>query len=805
MERYVCIHGHFYQPPRENPWLEVIELQDSAYPYHDWNERITAECYATNAASRILDDENRIESITNNYSKISFDFGPTLLSWLEAKSPKVYAAILDADRESRRMFSGHGSALAQAYNHTILPLSNRRDKYTQVLWGVRDFEHRFGRSPEGMWLPVTAVDLETLEILVELGIRFTLLAPHQARRVRKIGGRAWRDVGGTRIDPTMPYLLRLPSGRTIQIFFYDGPISRAVAFEQLLRNGEQFAQRILGSYSEGREWPQLAHIATDGETYGHHHRHGDMALSFALHHIESNHLAKITNYGEYLERHPPTRQVEIFENTSWSCEHGIERWRSDCGCNSGRHSGWNQGWRAPLREALDGLRDTLADSFEEKSRALLKDPWEARNEYISIVLDRTGENIERFLATHAAGGWGEAEKVTVLKLLELERHAMLMYTSCGWFFDDISGIETVQVIQYAGRAIQLGQELFTDSFESTFFENLARARSNVPEHGDGARVYEEFVKPTMIDLRKVGAHYASSYLFEDYGDHSRIFCYTVEKEDLQLQEAGKTRLAVGRARFTSEITRESSLLSFGVLHLGDHNLSAGVREFRGQEAYQSLAQEVTAGFERADLPEVIRLLDHYFEDFTFSLKSLFRDAQRKILNLILDSTLAEAESAYRQVYEHHAPLMRFLEDLGSPLPRVFHTTAEFVLNANLRRAMETDQIDPERITALCDEAKRSDVKLDTSGLAYALGQTLERIMERFLGDPDELSLLERLEAVAGMVHSLPFEVNLWKTQNLYYEMLQGVLPEFRARSDPEARRWTQLFTSLGGKLFVRVD
>ena len=309
----------------------------------------------------------------------------------------------------------------------------------------------------------------------------------------------------------------------------------------------------------------------------------------------------------------------------------------------------------------------------------------------------------------------------------------------------------------------------------------------------------------MIDLRKVGAHYASSYLFEDYGDHSRIFCYTVEKEDLRLQEAGKTRLAVGRARFTSEITRESFLLSSGVLHLGDHNLSAGVREFRGQEAYQSLAQEVTAGFERADLPEVIRLLDRYFEGFTFSLKSLFRDEQRKILNLILDSTLAEAESAYRQVYEHHAPLMRFLEDLGSPLPRVFHTTAEFVLNANLRRAMETDQIDPERITALRDEAKRSNVKLDTSGLAYALGQTLERIMERFLGDPDELSLLERLEAVAGMVHSLPFEVNLWKTQNLYYEMLQGVLPEFRARSDPEARRWTQLFTSLGRKLFVRVD
>ena len=521
--------------------------------------------------------------------------------------------------------------------------------------------------------------------------------------------------------------------------------------------------------------------------------------------VERNNLAKITNYGEYLERHPATRQVEIFENTSWSCLHGIERWRSDCGCSSEGNSGWRQGWRAPLREALDKLREDLASPYEEKSRALLKDPWDARNDSIGVVLDRSAENVEKFLVTHAAGGWGEAEKVTVLKLLELQRHAMLMYTSCGWFFDDISGIESVQVIQYAGRAIQLGEELFADSYEPSFLEDLARARSNVPEHRDGARVYERFVKPTMVDLQKVGAHYAASYLFEDYGEQSAIFCYTVDREDLQLHEAGRTRLAVGRARITSEITRESSLLSFGVLHLGDHNLSAGVREFRGQEAYQNFAQEVTAGFERADLPEVIRLLDHYFEGLTFSLKSLFRDEQRKILNLILDSTLAEAESAYRQVYEHNAPLMRFLEDLGSPLPGVFRTTAEFVLNANLRRTMESDEIDPEKITALRDEAKRGNVKLDTSGLAYVFEQTLERIMERFLGDPNDLALLERLERVAGMVDSLPFDVNLWKTQNLYYEMLQGVLSEFRARRDPEARRWTKLFTSLGRKLFVRVD
>src|SRR5215472_9342071 len=337
---YVCIHGHFYQPPRENPWLEAVELQDSAYPYHDWNERVTAECYEPNSASRIL-DENRIREITNNYSSISFNFGPTLLSWLHAFSPRVYDAILDADKESQTRFSGHGSALSQCYNHLIMPLANDRDKRTQVVWGIRDFEHRFGRKPEGMWLPETAVDLATLEILAESGIRFTILAPRQARRTRKIGGRNWREVSEERIDPTMVYLLRLPSRRSISLFFYDGPISRGVAFERLLDNGEGFAKRLLGAFSEERAWPELVHIATDGETYGHHHRYGEMALTYALEFIQSKQLADITNYGEYLDRHPPTHDVEIFEKSSWSCIHGIERWRADCGCHAG-HAGWNQ-------------------------------------------------------------------------------------------------------------------------------------------------------------------------------------------------------------------------------------------------------------------------------------------------------------------------------------------------------------------------------------------------------------------------------------------------------------------------------
>ena len=322
--RLVCIHGHFYQPPRENPWLEAIENQPSAYPYHDWNERIAAECYAPNANARILDGENRIVAIVNNYASMSFNFGPTLLSWLEEKEPDVYEAVLAADAESRRRFSGHGSALAQPYNHTILPLSNDRDRKTQVAWGVRDFVRRFGRPPEGMWLPETAVDLPALEELAAAGIAFTILAPHQASHWRRIGDEDWREAAAASIDPTMPYAVPLPSGKTIAVFFYDGPISRAIAFERLLTTGERFAERLAGAFSAD-DRPQLVHVATDGETYGHHHRHGDMALAYALHTLTARNLATLTNYGEFLERHPPTHEARLVERTSWSCAHGVER------------------------------------------------------------------------------------------------------------------------------------------------------------------------------------------------------------------------------------------------------------------------------------------------------------------------------------------------------------------------------------------------------------------------------------------------------------------------------------------------
>ncbi len=800
MDRYICIHCHFYQPPRENPWLEAVEVQDSAYPYHDWNERITAECYAPNAASRILDGAGRIAKITNNYARISFNFGPTLLSWLEENARRTYEAILGADRMSQEAFSGHGSALAQAYNHMILPLASRRDKETQVLWGIRDFEHRFRRAPEGMWLPETAVDLETLEVLTDYGIKFTLLAPAQAGQVRLRRSHAqWKSVEGGHVDPTRAYDCPLPSGRSIGLFFYDGGISRAVAFERLLDSGETFANRLLAGFSDTRKWEQLVHIATDGETYGHHHPHGDMALAYALDYIEKNQLAKITNYGEYLEKHPPAHEARIIENTAWSCAHGVGRWSTDCGCNTGGHAGWNQQWRAPLRAALDWLRDDLNQPYEDAARELLLDPWTARNEFISVVLDRTPENVDAFLAANAVHPLSHEEQVRALELLEMQRHLMLMYTSCGWFFDELTGIETVQVIQYAGRAVQLSQELFGNHREAAFMARLRQARSNIPAMGTGAEAYERFVRPAMVNLLGVGAHYAISSVFDGFRRAGNVYCYAVDLRDSATLESGRARLAVGRGKIQSTVTREALEVTFGVLHFGDHNLSAAVRPFQGEEAFAALAGALAPAFGRADLPETLRLLDRHFEGAAYSLKSLFRDEQRRIVRRILDSTLGEAEANYRQVYDNHAPLMRFLSELRIPPPKVLVLTAEFVLNSALRRELEEPELDLDRVGALLDAARRENVNLDAATLEYLLRRRVNAMADQWLESPGDVEQLQAVDRVVALARSLPFEVSLWRVQNAYYQILQQGGERYR-----DIPAWMPLFTNLGEWLGMAV-
>jgi alpha-amylase/alpha-mannosidase (GH57 family) len=797
--RYVCVHGHFYQPPRENPSLEAIELQDSAYPYHDWNERITAECYAPNATSRILDNEQRIIKLVNNYGMMSFNFGPTLLSWLEEKAPRVYAALQEADKLSSHKFGGHGSAVAQAYNHMILPLANRRDKVTQVKWGIADFEHRFKRRPEGMWMPETAVNTETLEVLAENGILYTIMAPRQAKRVRRKGGRSWKDVSGDRIDPSRAYIVNLPSKKSISVFFYDGPISQGVAFEGLLNDGKRFADRLLSGFSDTRTWPQLSHIATDGESYGHHHRFGEMALTYALQHIENDKLAELTNYGQFLERYPADHFVEIVENSSWSCVHGVERWRSNCGCNSGGHGDWNQEWRAPLRAALDWLRDKVNPLFEEKASPLLKNPWDARDEYIQVILNRSDASVDAFFSKHATHALSHQEQVAALKLLEMQRHGMLMYTSCGWFFDELSGLETVQVIHYAGRAVELAKEFLGGEIEPQFLEHLRQAKSNLPEHGDGAQIYEKWVKPAAVDIEKLAGHYAISSLFENYGEKTGIYCYGVDREQYSLEAEGKLRLATGRARFSSEVTRESATMSFGVLHLGDHNVTGGVRHSDEPQRYEELKARLIDCFSKADTASVIRILDEEFSEHSYSLSSLFRDEQRKIVGLLLNDSLTSAAAAYRTIYENQAPLIRFLNSLNIPVPAAFKAAADVAINSQLRQSFERPDLDADNIQSFLKEAATSRVPLDTTTLEFTIRKRLEEQAARFAEHPDDMENVQRFRKQLELAQTLPFPVTLWEVQNISYGPLMKAIEEHRLgaeNNDPEASTWMKELTAL---------
>jgi alpha-amylase/alpha-mannosidase (GH57 family) len=520
----LIIHGHFYQPPRENPWTGRIDREPGAQPFHDWNERIHAECYQPNSAVPIVVGGE--ERIVNNYARISFDFGPTLLSWLERNHQETYARIIAADAESVARCNGHGNAIAQAYNHAILPLCNSRDRRTQVSWGLADFDHRFRRAPESMWLPETACNDDVLGLLIDEGLRFVILAPQQAWRVRsrtgipacpssdqkQIGqgqtGKSvlpnWQTVVPGSIDTSVAYnyFHRDGSGRSIAVFFYDPELAQAIAFERALTSSaslvERFARRTTGAGS-------LVNVATDGESYGHHHKFGELCLAYALEVDAPARGFAIMNYGEYLEQHPPQLEVEISngergEGSSWSCVHGVSRWIRDCGCHTGGEPGWNQAWRGPLREALDFLRDEAAAAFAATAGELFVDPWAARDDAIVLMLDEQ-KSREEFLRARAPRELTREQQQRALEFLELQRNALLMYTSCGWFFNDISGIEPVQILRYAARAIELMADLGLASPRRRFLEILSVVQSNRPELGNGADIYRNLVEPSNPSFR----------------------------------------------------------------------------------------------------------------------------------------------------------------------------------------------------------------------------------------------------------------------------------------------------------------
>ncbi len=823
---YVTVHGHFYQPPRENPYLDAIERQPSAAPFHNWNERIHHECYRPNAFARVLNDRGDIVKIVNNYEYLSFNIGPTLMSWIERHDVEVYQRILEADRKSCERLNGHGNAIAQVYNHIILPLANDRDKRTQIRWGREDFRFHFGRDPEGMWLAETAVDYATVEALIAEGIKFIILAPSQAQRCRPLdpsdADLSWNEVGGSQIDATRPYRCFLkrdqdsaPSQNLeseipyLDIFFYDGPISRDMGFDSALSSSHNLASR-LGQAVRGDHRPaQLIAVATDGETFGHHKAGTEKCLAYAFEDEFSHRGWTVTNFAHYLSLTPPTWEVELKPVTAWSCAHGVDRWQDDCGCGGGGL--WNQQWRRPLRDALDWLRDQLIKVYEDTGKKFFRDPWRARDEYIQVMRDRSSTNVNRFLAQHQTHKLTLSDRIDALRLLEMQRHALLMYTSCGWFFEELSRPEGTQILRYASRALELAGDVAGVQLEKGFVKRLALAPSNVDSFKNGAEVYRQLVISAQISFEQVASHYAISSLFTPYTPEERIYCYDAHQLDYQLQRMGSLTLAVGQLQLTSEITRETSHLTFAVLHLGGWDFHCCIQPFAGRRGYTSLKETLMGSLKQGSAAQTILAMNQIFGNQSYNLQTLFAEERHRIMQLLTQETLTRLDQLYTQVYrDNYGVLMAFHRD-ELPVPRELQVAAEIALSHRLLLALRSleqetsdasDRLDASlnyllELEAIATEANHLHCNLT----ALEAKQILERLIRRSLWhllqevNPETAKReIQRLERLLNIGQQLHLNLNLAQAQELYLQWLPTLLEDSQ-------QQWLRL----GQKLAVNVS
>jgi hypothetical protein len=731
--RALCLHGHFYQPPREHPWLGVVEPEPSAAPHRDWNARIAAECYAPNAAARVLDGAGRLAAVVNTYEWTSFDFGPTLLAWLAPHAPEVLAALRRADAASLAR-TGHGNAWAQAYGHAILPLSTPRDVRTQVLWGRRDFETRFGRPPDGMWLPEMAVDGQSLVALAEAGIPLTMLSPHQAARVRPLGAGddAWVAVAAEALDTRRLYRCCLPSGRAVDVVFRDAALSHDLAFGTLLRDGAGLATRLRQAMREAGDGTVMA-VAADGETYGHHRRFGEMALAVALRAFADDPEVTLVGPAAFRARHPPMHEVEIVERTSWSCPHGVARWAADCGCRVGGPASWTQAWRAPLRDAIDWLRDALAPLYEARAGEVLRDPWGARDRYVECLLDpgRTPS----FLAAEARGTPSAAAVRHARRALELARHALFMQASCGWFFDELTGIEPVQVLRYAARAIELA-EGFGSRLEDEFCARLEPARSNLGGGESGAEVYRRAARGQAATPARVAATSAMLTLAGQEPDVPGYeVTFSARPQDGRLEAEAEVRELV-----TDRVVRLPVLAT---------------RERDGPPACR-------AG------------------EASFTLADLFGVQRERFLEALGREAAATVEEAGRAAVAHLRPLLDVLLADETALPPTLASLLGWEGAGALAAALEAGIEPPARLVRKAAAFRRRGAHFPDDWLASRIMRALEARLAGLPGTADAVVALVELAEAAGV------RLDLGAAQVAVFEWLRTAARP--VRTDPAVRR-----------------
>jgi len=776
-KKYLTIHGHFYQPPRENPWIEEIELQESAAPNHDWNEKISAQCYSPNSVSRIVDGSNSIIEISNNYKYISFNFGPTLLSWMEKFDNQAYRRIIQADIDSRELYGGHGNAIAQVYNHIILPLANRNDKITQVIWGLKDFQKRFKRNSEGIWLAETAVDAQTLEVLIDCGVKFTILSPHQAKCINKMGEHNWQDVSWGQIDPSQPYRYYVEGTnkeKYIDLFFYDGSISKSVAFDNLLCDGRKFSQRLNDGYVEARNRAQLINIATDGESYGHHTKFGDMALAYVVRAGAKNMGFEITNYGQFLEMFPPQYEVDIKPVSAWSCSHGVGRWMDDCGCSTGAQPHWNQKWRKPLRQALDYLRDELVKLCSIEGSKYYKDFWEARNNYIDVILDRSEENINLYLKQNANKRLNKQDKVKALKLMEIQRFCQLMYTSCGWFFADISGIETTQILKYAARAMQLAAEFTKTNYEKTFLSILQKAKSNIYEFGNGKTIYENWVKSSVADFKHIAAQAAieAALNIENQDDTYELYCFKIKQSSKKTYKFNDDALSFVKLEITSKITLEKKEYSCVILQTKDCEFYCSIKDYVCPSDFALEKKEISKVFSGFGAAQAIRTIHIYFGKKMYSLKDIPIDKRKIILENLILSRLKSASKTYHNIYQSLLAPISNLNDLGMDIPEVFRVCAKYTLLSNLDKELGSirnfsDKAKLRKLTKIKFLTEKFNIKLTNPISQKMLSQKLDELLDT-LGNNINIENCSELIALFELIDYLKIDVNIQKAQNEFW-------------------------------------
>ena len=815
-KKYLTIHGHFYQPPRENPWIEEIELQDSAAPNHDWNEKISLQCYSPNGMSRIVDGSNSIIEISNNYKYISFNFGPTLLSWLEKFDNMAYKRIIQADVESRELYSGHGCAIAQVYNHIIMPLANRNDKITQVIWGLKDFQKRFGRNSEGIWLAETAVDAQTLEVLIDCGVKFTILSPHQAKCINKIGEHNWQDVSWGQIDPSQPYRYYVEGTnkeKYIDLFFYDGSISKSVAFDNLLQDGNKFSHRLNDGYVEERNRAQLVNIATDGESYGHHTKFGDMALAYVIR-VGAKELGfEITNYGEFLEKFPPTFEVDIKPVSAWSCSHGVGRWQEDCGCSTGAQPHWNQKWRKPLRQALDYVRDELIKLCSIEGSKYYKDFWEARNNYIDVILDRSPENINLFLKQNCKKQLSQQDKVKAIKLMEIQRFSQLMYTSCGWFFADISGIETTQILKYAARAMQLGSEFTKADFEKTFLSILQKAKSNIFEFGNGKTIYENWVKTSIVDFKKIAAQAAIEAIFnnENEDDIYELYCFKVRQSLKKNFKNEENSLSFLKLEIVSKITLEKNEYSCAILQTKDCEFYCSIKDFSCTQDFNLEKKEISKIFQKESLAHTIKAMHLYFGKKTYSLKDIPIDRRKVILENLITAKLKIVSQTYNNIYQNLLSPISYLNDLGMDIPEGFRVCAKYTLLDNLDKELANlnsflDKTKSRKLSKIKLLTDKFNIKLTNPNTQRILSLKLDKLLQELSLDIN-LKTCEELVGLFDLIDYLKIEVNIVKAQNIFYELFCEQFEKLceRLKDAPEKRQIFLSMVEIAKKLSINTE